>query len=140
VAIRRWRYRTAAGRAASSFHTETGNSDNFDVTSVAGAPRFHLSWDGCRSWGRVARHLLTLQLSTVNQFVFMEVEYVVEFHTLLQRVQSEFLEMPGLRLTPAQAGRLLGLDPQACQRVITELVSAAFLRWTPDGRIVRAES
>jgi len=48
--------------------------------------------------------------------------------------------MPGLRLTPAQAGRLLGLDPQACQRVISELVSAAFLRWTPDGRIVRAES
>jgi hypothetical protein len=48
--------------------------------------------------------------------------------------------MPGLRLTPAQAGRLLGLDPQACQRVINELVSAAFLRWTPDGFIVRAES
>ena len=48
--------------------------------------------------------------------------------------------MPGLRLTPAQAGRLLGLDPQACQRVITALVNAAFLRWTPDGRIVRAES
>ena len=69
-----------------------------------------------------------------------EVEYVVEFHVLLQRVRSEFLEMPGLRLTPAQAGRLLGLDPQACQRVITELVSAAFLRWTPDGCIVRAES
>jgi hypothetical protein len=67
-------------------------------------------------------------------------EYALEFHALLQRVQSEFLEMPGLRLTPAQAGRLLGLDPQACQRVITELVGAAFLRWTPDGFIVRAES
>jgi hypothetical protein len=67
-------------------------------------------------------------------------EYSVEFHALVQRVQSEFLEMPGLRLTPAQAGRLLDLDPQACQRVINALVKAAFLRWTPDGRIVRAES
>ncbi len=70
----------------------------------------------------------------------MEVEHVLEFHALVQRVQSEFLEMPGLRLTPAQAGRLLGLDPQACQRVISELVSAAFLRWTPDGCIMRVES
>ena len=64
----------------------------------------------------------------------------MEFQPLVQRVRSEFLEMPGLRLTPAQAGRLLGLEPQACQRVITALVNAAFLRWTPDGCIVRAES
>jgi hypothetical protein len=64
----------------------------------------------------------------------------VEFHALLQRVKSEFLEMPGLRLTPAQAGRLLGLDPQACHNVVNALVTAAFLRWTPDGRVVRAES
>ena len=64
----------------------------------------------------------------------------MELHALIQRVQSEFLEMPGLRLTPAQAARLLGLDPHACQRVISELVSAAFLRWTPDGCLVRAES
>jgi hypothetical protein len=65
---------------------------------------------------------------------------VLELQPLLQRVRSEFLEMPGLRLTPAQAGRLLGLEPQACQRVITALVNTAFLRWTPDGCIVRAES
>jgi hypothetical protein len=86
----------------------------------------------------VARHLL--KLSNVKSIRNLKWEYALEFHALLQRVQSEFLEMPGLRLTPAQAGRLLGLDPQACQRVINELVSAAFLRWTPDGFIVRAES
>ena len=48
--------------------------------------------------------------------------------------------MPGLRLTPAQAGRLLGLDAPSCQRVLSALVQSAFLRWTHDGTVVRAES
>src|SRR5258705_1004487 len=64
----------------------------------------------------------------------------MDFPTLLQRVRSEFDEMPGLRLTPAQAGRLLGLDAPSCQRVISALVQSAFLRWTHDGTVVRAES
>lgn len=64
----------------------------------------------------------------------------MDFPALLQRVRSEFDEMPGLRLTPAQAGRLLGLDPSSCQRVINTLVQSAFLRWTPDGTVVRTES
>jgi len=48
--------------------------------------------------------------------------------------------MPGLRLTPAQAARLLGLDNGSCQRVLSALVSSAFLRWTADGSVIRAES
>jgi hypothetical protein len=49
--------------------------------------------------------------------------------------------MPGLRLTPAQAGRLLGLDPASCQKVLNVLVQSAFLRWTADGTVVlRSES
>ena len=64
----------------------------------------------------------------------------MEFATLLQRVRAEFNEMPGLRLTPNQAARLLGLDNGSCQRVITALVGSAFLRWTPDGKVVRTES
>jgi hypothetical protein len=66
--------------------------------------------------------------------------YVMDFPNLLQRVRSEFDEMPGLRLTPAQAARLLGLDPRSCERVINVLVNSAFLRWTPDGSVVRTES
>jgi hypothetical protein len=65
---------------------------------------------------------------------------VMDFPNLLQRVRSEFDEMPGLRLTPAQAARLLGLDPRSCERVINVLVNSAFLRWTPDGSVVRTES
>jgi hypothetical protein len=64
----------------------------------------------------------------------------MEFATLLQRVRAEFIEMPGLRLTPNQAARLLGLDNGSCQRVINALVGSAFLRLTPDGSVVRAES
>jgi hypothetical protein len=64
----------------------------------------------------------------------------MDFPILIQRVRAEFDEMPGLRLTPAQAARLLGLDHRSCERVISVLVRSAFLRWTSDGSVVRAES
>jgi hypothetical protein len=64
----------------------------------------------------------------------------MEFSALLQRVRAEFNEMPGLRLTPAQAARLLGLDPLSCQRVINALVGADFLKRTADGSVIRYES
>jgi len=64
----------------------------------------------------------------------------MDFPTLVQRVRSEFNEMPGLRLTPAQAARLLGLDQGSCERVINVLVRSSFLRWTTDGSVIRAES
>jgi hypothetical protein len=58
---------------------------------------------------------------------------------VVQRVRSEFLEVPGLHLTPAQAARLWHLDTALCQQVIDCLVGSAFLRWTRTGAIVRAE-
>ena len=61
----------------------------------------------------------------------------MEYHALVRRVRSEFIEMPGLRLTPAQAQRLWGLDAVACQRVIAALVACAFLRWTAGGMVTR---
>lgn len=48
--------------------------------------------------------------------------------------------MPGLRLTPAQATRLWGLEQEMCREVIEQLVACAFLRWTPAGSITRMES
>jgi hypothetical protein len=56
---------------------------------------------------------------------------------LLERVRGEFNEMPGLRLTPAQAARLWNLEPRACGEVLTRLVAASFLRWSA-GNVVRA--
>jgi len=63
----------------------------------------------------------------------------MEFHLLLNRVRSEFTEMPGLQLTPQQASRLLGIEPAACRTVLDALVDSAFLRWTTVGTIVRCE-
>jgi hypothetical protein len=48
--------------------------------------------------------------------------------TLLNRVRSEFIEMPGLRLRVDQAQRLWNLDRTACEGVLTSLVEAKFLR------------
>jgi len=59
---------------------------------------------------------------------------------IVLRIREEFREMPGLRLTPAQATRLWGLEIETCRRVIDELVAAAFLRWTTAGAITRVES
>jgi hypothetical protein len=63
----------------------------------------------------------------------------MEILTLVQRVRSEFLEMPGLRLTPQQAARLWHLDSARCQQIIDVLVGSAFLRWTSSGALVKAE-
>ncbi|HKF67468.1 MAG TPA: hypothetical protein VKB36_13085 [Vicinamibacterales bacterium] len=57
---------------------------------------------------------------------------------LVGRIRSEFLEMPGLRLTVLQASRLWGLDEDSCRRVIDALVGSSFLRWTALGMIARA--
>jgi hypothetical protein len=57
---------------------------------------------------------------------------------LVNRVRGEFIEMPGLDLTMAQAERLWGLDNTACRHVVEALVATSFLRWTPAGKIVRA--
>jgi hypothetical protein len=46
---------------------------------------------------------------------------------MLSRIRGEFLEMPGLRLTSAQAERLWGLESQTCLALLESLVEARFL-------------
>lgn len=58
---------------------------------------------------------------------------------VLQRIQGEFVEMPGLRLTPAQAQRLWGLERDVCDALLGALVDAKFLAQTRDGAFVRME-
>ena len=58
---------------------------------------------------------------------------------VLRRVQGEFTEMPGLRLTSAQAQRLWGLDRSACETLLRALVDAKFLLRTRDGAFVRSD-
>jgi hypothetical protein len=49
-------------------------------------------------------------------------------HDLWQLVRGEYLEMPGLQLTLAQACRLWNTSPDASQQVLDTLVAMAFLR------------
>ena len=58
---------------------------------------------------------------------------------VLRRVQGEYLEMPGLRLTEAQARRLWGLDAALCDALLGALVDAKFLFKTRDGSFMRVE-
>ena len=45
----------------------------------------------------------------------------------MRRIRAEFLEMPGLRLTSAQAARLWAFDAEFCNEVLALLVDARFL-------------
>jgi hypothetical protein len=58
---------------------------------------------------------------------------------VLRRVRGEYIEMPGLRLTPAQAQRLWGLDRAACDTLLGALVDAKFLFRTRDGAFMRTD-
>ncbi|HXH05693.1 MAG TPA: hypothetical protein VNI83_03785 [Vicinamibacterales bacterium] len=58
---------------------------------------------------------------------------------VLRRIQGEFLEMPGLRLTLAQAQRLWNLDRDVCETLLATLVDAGFLVRTDDGAYLRSE-
>ena len=58
---------------------------------------------------------------------------------VLQRIQGEFLEMPGLLLTAAQAQRLWGLERNVCEALLDTLVDAKFLSRTRDGAFIRID-
>ena len=57
---------------------------------------------------------------------------------LLLRIQSEYREMPGLKLTAAQARRLWNLDGDTCNLVLTTLLDQRFLKCIASGTYVRA--
>jgi hypothetical protein len=60
--------------------------------------------------------------------------------SLAHRVRAEYLEMPGLDLTIAQAVCLWATDTDLCERVMSYLVDAGFLVRTERGTFIRAES
>jgi hypothetical protein len=66
-------------------------------------------------------------------------EPIRSFEEVLRRVQGEFLEMPGLRLTHAQAKRLWGLDADSCEALLRSLVDSKFLWKTRDGAFMRVD-
>lgn len=58
--------------------------------------------------------------------------------SLVARVRGEYLEMPGLRVTFAQACRLWQLDAATCEMLLDHLVGEGFLDRTASGFYVAA--
>lgn len=56
---------------------------------------------------------------------------------LVARARGEFLEMPGLRLTPDQAARLWGVSGPMARRLLQALTDARFLVCYDDGSYAR---
>ena len=52
---------------------------------------------------------------------------------ILQRIRAEYLEMPGLSLTPEQVQRLCGVERSVCESALALLVDSGFLSMRPDG-------
>ena len=55
---------------------------------------------------------------------------------LTARIRGEFHEMPGLRLTLAQAVRLWAIDAGVCDVLLDALVREKFLARTADGAYI----
>lgn len=63
----------------------------------------------------------------------------VSTDAIIDRIQSEYRDMPGLRLTFDQMRRLWMLDSRTCRTLIERLVDARFLMPTSDGQYVRCD-
>ena len=58
-------------------------------------------------------------------------------HELLQRIESEYREMPALSVTAPQAQKLWGLDSTTCGFVLLTLIQRGVLKRTAGGTFVR---
>ena len=55
----------------------------------------------------------------------------------LQRLRSEYLDMPRLSLTPGQVAQILNVDPPTARGLLHTLEESHFLERTRDGRFAR---
>jgi hypothetical protein len=58
----------------------------------------------------------------------------------LRLIRAEYLEVPGLDLTRAQASCLWELEPHLCDALLDALVASDFLTRTPDDTFVLSDS
>ena len=59
-------------------------------------------------------------------------------HELLQRIERDYRDMPGLSVTSHQAERLWGLASATCSMVLSTLILRGVLRQTTNGAYVQA--
>ena len=60
------------------------------------------------------------------------------YQHVLERIRAEFLETPGMQLTPEQMERLSGVESATCKAVLDDLVRAGFLGSSADGSYRRS--
>ena len=60
------------------------------------------------------------------------------YEQAFKRIRAEFVEMPGMRLTPEQAERLSGVGSSVCRRVLDDLVRAGVLAVGANGTYARS--
>jgi len=60
------------------------------------------------------------------------------YQQAFDRIRAEFVEMPGMRLTPEQVERLSGVQRVVCKSVLDDLVRAGFLRILANGSYARS--
>ncbi len=58
-------------------------------------------------------------------------------HDVRRRIQIEFIEMPGLKLSRDQIQRLCGVPADLCDVALATLVRSGFLRCKDDGSFLR---
>ena len=98
----------------------------------------HVTWFICIPFGWVYRPVFRLTvLERSGAHMTVAAAPICES---LQRITSEYLEMPGLRLTPNQVHRLCGVELDRCEALLGALVDAKFLDRTRDGAFVRYNS
>lgn len=103
-----------------------------------------LTFAGALIFWRCGRPLASALLHTLTYNQVRDAGYQMAaqqqpLDEVIRRVQGEYIEMPGLRLTTAQAQRLWGLDRTACDTLLSALVDAKFLFQTRDGAFVRSD-
>jgi hypothetical protein len=68
----------------------------------------------------------------------MSISHASPLDEQVQRVRTDYIETPHLRLTPSQAQRRFGLEPSTWVAVLDVLLMANFLTRTGDGLFVRS--
>lgn len=85
-----------------------------------------------------ARALLNLQVNAQGNRMADNSIAVASREELLRRIRGEYLEMPGLCLTLAQAQRLWGLEASTCSSLFAALTADKFLWLRTDGTYGRS--
>jgi hypothetical protein len=62
------------------------------------------------------------------------------FEQIVQRMRADYLELPGLKLTRAQARCLWGLDADTCDQLLAYLIESGFIVCTRNDTYVRADA